>query len=459
MKTKHLFILYLFVLPILSTSCENAIQVDMPNNQMGTDDIYKDISTTKAALATLYSNFRDASIFTGQSTGLGTVMSMYTDELTSFSEINSSLGTFDIFNNSIRANNPTINSLWNSSYKNIYAINSFIQGVTLSKHLNINDKDPLIAKALLLRSIYYQNLVQLFGDIPYTTTTDYQSNIIIKKTPYLQVLSLIELDLKHSLTILSDTFEKQNRIYPNKAAAELLLAQNYLLQHKYDLAQNLSSLVTSNPLFALETDITKVFKNNAKSTIWQLIPSNSGLSTWEARTYYFNITPPTNHALSQDLIKSFSINDLRLKHWVREVSGNNKTFYHSYKYKNISNNTDEYSIVFRVEQAYFVLIESLIYQDNTVEAIKYLNLLKKRANISLLPNTLTKEECIKEMLIESQKEFFTEQGHRFFDLKRNNQLHILNKVKPNWKTNHRLLPYPEKEISLNNNLLPQNDGY
>ncbi|MNL56219.1 SusD family protein [compost metagenome] len=64
-----------------------------------------------------------------------------------------------------------------------------------------------------------------------------------------------------------------------------------------------------------------------------------------------------------------------------------------------------------------------------------------------------------EILLESRREFFTEHGHRFFDLKRTGRLNVLIGVKPNWKSYHDLWPLPQKELTLNPNMNPQNTGY
>ena len=57
-------------------------------------------------------------------------------------------------------------------------------------------------------------------------------------------------------------------------------------------------------------------------------------------------------------------------------------------------------------------------------------------------------------------ELFTEFGHRFFDLKRTNQLDvILPTTKPGWNTTDQLWPLPELELNANPNLEPQNPGY
>lgn len=88
----------------------------------------------------------------------------------------------------------------------------------------------------------------------------------------------------------------------------------------------------------------------------------------------------------------------------------------------------------------------------------YLNAIRNRAGLG---NTSAgnMEEIIDAVLEERRKEFFTEYGHRFFDLKRTGKLNEVLGVKPGWKSENRLLPIPESEINLNTNLQPQNPGY
>ena len=73
---------------------------------------------------------------------------------------------------------------------------------------------------------------------------------------------------------------------------------------------------------------------------------------------------------------------------------------------------------------------------------------------------VTLNELLHAILQERRVELFTEQGHRWFDLKRMGKAaEVLEAIKPNWKDTHILLPVPDKELTLNPNLLPQNEGY
>ncbi|WHT39516.1 RagB/SusD family nutrient uptake outer membrane protein [Myroides sp. mNGS23_01] len=303
--------------------------------------------------------------------------------------------------------------------------------------------------------MYYQALTQLFGEIPYTTSTDYKYNTTIKKIVPIEVLNNLEKDLLITLETLTYNDRSSNKYYVNKAVAELILAKNYLLQKKYDKAEIYARRVIDNPLYSLETDLSLVFKNTAKSTLWQLSNNNPTSATYEASNYIMLVNDWL-YKLSSSLLTSFESNDLRKLSWIKEYSNNGTTSF-NYKYKNNINNTDECSVLFRVEEAYFMLSEALIYQNREKEAIAYLNKIRQRAGLANLPNSLSNEETLLAMLEESKKEFFLEHARRFFDLKRNNKLSLLKSSKPNWQDKHALLPYPEKELLINPNLNPQNE--
>lgn len=446
------------ILCLSLTACEELVDIDLPSNQLNTENIFSDPYNTKLALSNLYSNLRETPLFQG-GTGLNYDSGKYTDELESFQQEDY------IYLNSINAASSPTHRYWDQSYSNLHQVNAFIEGVSASTAVEENTKNTYLGEAYLLRALYYHYLSQLYGDLPYITTTDYKTNSRIGKTPYLQVLDLVEKDLKVALDFLENNYRHADRIYPNKAVAELLLAKNYLLQKRYDLAEIYTQNILDNPLYTLETDLNKVFKKDARSTLWQMSPNEIGppyTETYEA--IYFIFTPYTfpflvNVALSPTLLSSFTNNDLRLQHWIKTYSDGTTTYSHAYKYKNTNNNTDEFSIRFRLEEAYFIKSEALAYQENVSEAVDVLNEIKTRRGLTALPNTLSKTDFISELLSEYQREFFTEGAHRFLDLKRNNRLQVLETAKPNWEIKHALLPIPETEILMNENLKPQNHGY
>lgn len=437
------------------TSCKDSIEIDYPNDKINREDVFENISTAKSALSYLYSRIVNTPLFNFGSSGISYNLSLTTDELQYFgSDLNL------IYSNQVDALNPSFSEhWWNESYKDIYAINAFIEGMITSTLIKKEDKNQLLGEAYTLRALYYQTLTKIFGDIPYTTTTNFNYNTTIGKTSHSSVLELIEKDILLSLDLLDYSYRGSERIYINKATSELLLSENYLLQKRYDKAEVYAKNIVNNTLYKLEADLDNVFKKNATSTIFQINQTTTLQPTPQATLYLFKSIIASS-SLTTMFFNGFDNNDLRKAKWINNISINGITYYQPFKYKNLQNNTDEYGVFFRLEEAYFYLAESLAYQDKTAEATKVLNEIRDKRGLSPLSLNLSKDNFIKELLIEANKEFFTEGGHRFYDLKRNKMLQQeLTQNKATWKTRNILFPIPEKQILINKNLLPNNQGY
>lgn len=457
MKTiKIITIVIIILLLKMTISCEKLVEVEIPNNQITTGQVFEDVQTANAALAGLYSGIRDSSPITGDQAGQ--LFGSYTDDLDCYATTSVN-GVFDLYTNRQIATNPTIYSYWSSAYQNIYAANAILERINNSASLPVIEKNKIKGETLLIRSILYFYLQQIFSDIPFPVTTNYQVNQSLPKSTASEVLMRLESDLKVSVDLLKDEYRNTERIYLNKKAAQLMLAKIYMVQHRWSDAELLLKSIVQSPLYQFENNITKVFQKTGTHILWQLKPKNSGDPTKEAMTYYFINAAPTNYALSQDLVVSFSNGDLRKQNWMAVVSFNGNTWYRTDKYKNRTNNTTEYSIVFRLEEVYLLLAEALVQQNKLSEALPYINATRQRATLSALTGTVTQSALLNEILLENRKEFFTEMGHRFLDLKRTNLLNALITVKPNWKSYHNLWPLPQQELLLNPNLNPQNAGY
>ncbi|QEC44207.1 RagB/SusD family nutrient uptake outer membrane protein [Pseudobacter ginsenosidimutans] len=455
----HLVITILLLIQLAFTSCEKLIAVDMPDNQIDKNQVFENLQTANAALAGLYSGLFDNSPISGGSGGTGAILGVYTDDMDYYAASNAD---YQIFLNQQIETNTTINTLWLNCYQHIYKANIIIEGIVNSRSLKESDKNSIKGEALLVRSVVYFYLQQLFGDIPYTTTTNYQFNQTISRTPATELLSKLQQDLTEAIALLSDNYRSAERIIPNRKVAELMLAKVYLLQHKWIEAELLLKTIVQSPMYQFQNDITQVFKKSGKHIIWQLKPLANGAATKEVQQYYHNNAAPTGYALSENLVNAFSDDDLRKKNWMLIATFNQQTWHLPWKYQVRLDNTSEYSIVFRLEEVYLLLAEAYAQQnlpDKITEALTYVNAIKDRAGIPILNGQYSKEDLLSEIIVESRKEFFSEMGHRFLDLKRLNRLPILVTAKPNWKDYHIIWPLPQKELLLNSNLLPQNYGY
>jgi len=447
----------IILLTILFQSCEEWIEPDFPDSQLGTVQVFEDVQTARAAIAGLCASLRDHSVISGNAIGTGALLGSYTDDLTCFYEDNN--GYTDLYQNQQLATNTTIARLWDLSYQQIYAANSIVVGLDNSISLSPEEKDVLKGEAIFIRSLIYFYLQRIFGKIPYTTELDYEYNSHLHKLSEEELLTQLISDLGEANALLKDDYRNYERIYPNRKTSELLLAKVYLELGNWSQAEDLANNIIQSGLYSFQSDINEVFHNSGTHILWQFQTPYPGATTEEASLYYFEESTPLSYALTNNLLTAFEENDLRLQTWITPVTFNGFTWYRNSKYKNIEGaNTNEYSIVFRLAEVYFVMAESLARQGRTEEALPYLNAIRQRAGLPTL-TTMPQSEFLQMVLLEKRREFFAESGHRFFDLKRFGQLNSLSSLKPNWKPFHRVWPLPQKELLLNENLKPQNEGY
>lgn len=284
-------------------------------------------------------------------------------------------------------------------------------------------------------------------------------NSTLSKLSDAELLTRLETDLSEAVNLLPAAYRNAERIYPNKYVGYVTLAKLKILLKKWQEAEVLLQTVILSSNYVFQNDITKVFLKNGSHIIWQLKPRNSGDATKEAALYNFSGIP-TTYMLNVNLVNIFSANDLRKQQYIATVTAQGQTNYRAVKYRNLAGtNTTENSIVYRLEEVYLLYVESLIQQNKVVDAIPYINKTRQRAGLSALPTTLSVSVAMQELSMEKRKEFFSEHGIRFFDLKRWGELSQLVPVKSNWKPFHSQWPLPQKELLLNQNLNPQNTGY
>ncbi|MFH6991867.1 RagB/SusD family nutrient uptake outer membrane protein [Flavobacterium sp. FlaQc-48] len=456
-KIKLSFVLMLFALAILS--CDNFVEVDLPNSQLTASTVFEEKTTANAAMTQVYSKMRDAGLFTGYSTGISNLLGNYTDELKFYG--NTQEGPANFYNNVILPSNTSIKSLWNNSYNQIYGANAVLEGVTASVALSEFDRNQLKGEALFTRAFIHFYLAGLFGNIPYVTTTNYQLNKSISKEPSKEIYHHCIEDLKLAIQYLSASYVTPDRTRPNKYAAKALLSKILLYTEQWAEASNEASAVLNNTaLYPFEGNLSKIFLKGSTSTIWQFSSNTPAGNTLEAQTFIFTAGPPPLSALSETLMGSFQPMDQRKTAWTTAVSNGIITWYYPSKYKNKGNGSStEFSILLRLSELYLIRAEARTHNGDLTGGKEDLNKIRNTAGLT---NTtaISKQEILQAILKERQLEFFTEFGHRFFDLKRFDAIDsVLLGSKPQWDSFKAILPIPESELILNTNLNPQNTGY
>ncbi|GAA3613102.1 RagB/SusD family nutrient uptake outer membrane protein [Flavivirga amylovorans] len=452
-------LLYLTILIGCLTACTDFVEIDLPKNQLSGESIFEDALETESAIHGVYYQMRTSGLVSGDD--LNVAMGVYTDEL-DFYKLDQGEALENYQNHTVESNDLIVTNLWNSAYTQIYTVNAIIAGVESSTGLTTEDKGKFTGEALFVRSYLHLLLVELFGDIPYITGIDYVDNKDVTRMPRALVYNYIIADLNLAVDLLSDEDMSGERVRPYAAVAEAVLARAYLYTQQWGLAEAMAGRVITK-FGALEPDLNKVFLKEASGTIWQFKPNADGKNTNEGTRFIFTTGSPFDIAMSSLLFDAFEPGDLRQSSWLKNVSNtaNTQTWYHAFKYKEHSNTDSsvEYSVQLRLAEQYLIRAESRAHLGNTSGAQADINAVRNRAGLN---NTtaITLNELLDAILQERRVELFTEQGHRWFDLKRMGKAaEVLGPIKPNWKDTHILLPIPDTELTLNPNLLPQNDGY
>jgi hypothetical protein len=460
LKTQKIQFVGFVILLLLFGGCEDFLEVDLPEDRLTGTEVFNNEATANAALADIYNQLRDNTLLTGTNQGLSVLMGLYSDELDYYGSPGNA--AYNFYNHTVIPSNSAVASLWNDSYSIIYSANAVMEGLKASTALTQEQKEPLLGEALFLRAIVHFHLYTLFGDIPYITTTDYKVNSAVHRMDWDRVYPQLLDDLTDAKNFLPDNYPSGEHIRPNRYVAMALLARIYLYAKEWEKADTeSSSIIDASGIYVWEQNLDLVFTKESSTAIWQLKPSTPGSNTLEAQSFVVLSLPPSNVALSDGFVDSFEPNDQRREKWIGELSDGSEAVYYPYKYKAVdfTGETLEYSVVFRLAEQYLIRAEARAQQGFILGAKEDLNKIRSRAG--LMGTTANSQEMLLDAILGERKhELFTEQGQRWFDLKRtNNATTVLGSIKPGWKATDVLLPIPENELNINPNLQPQNPGY
>ncbi|HWW40355.1 RagB/SusD family nutrient uptake outer membrane protein [Pedobacter sp.] len=484
MNYRIIFTLALMFVTITLNSCKKLVEIDGPATSVSSKNVYNNDATAIGAVTSLYVNLSNGSrpIDSQELSGLSGIAGLSADELDYYSGAQSLLLSL-YYQNALTSLN-IYRGFWERSYQRLYVINEALEGLGASTGLTPAVKQHLLGEAYFMRAFYYFYLVNLYGDVPLVLSTDYTINALIRRSSKVLVYNQIVADLKAAQNLLSEGYLKsdgittyptgsEERVRPNQSAASALLARTYLFMKDFVNAEIQASLVLGNTAqFQLES-LDKVFLKNNREAIWQLQPIIDGSNTQEATVFIIPDEGPSGSNpvyLSRELMEDFQPGDQRRNSWTESVNANGTLYYYAYKYKikAYATSITEYSTVMRLAELYLIRAESRAAQNKLDDAILDVDKIRVRAGLRLIHDTnptISKDDLITLILNEKRIEFFTEWGHRWFDLKRTNTVdEIMTKVTPKksnggtWRSYQQYYPVGSYELQSNPNLT-QTAGY
>lgn len=439
------------------SSCNKFLEADLDKSQIVTDKVFSTDVTATAAVTALY-NTMNSSSMNGMYTGMSALAGLSAGDLTNYGH-ETTLLVFE--QHAVLKTSDEIRQLWNDMYNIIYQASAILEGLHSASGLTPGVVRQLEGEARFVRAYTYFYLVNLFGAAPLVTTTDYKKNSLLSRAPVDELYALIENDLLSAQGLLVQAYPTAERVRPNRATATALLSRVYLYRKKYADAATQAAAVIDDPTYSLSSDLTKTFLIASTETIWQLMPVESGYNTTEGEYFILNGPPDFyNNLITTSLRNHFEPGDARRYSWINSAYYLGDSVYYPFKYKKreklAADAYTECSVAFRLPELYLIRAEARANLNDLPGAKADLDAIRLRVG---LPGTTAADQPGLLLAIEGerQSEFFAENCHRWFDLKRTGRaLAVLG----NGITEEDLLyPVPFTEFQLNPNLGKQNPGY
>lgn len=459
---KKIFLYIILFAACLTISCKKFVEIDAPKTEIVMEKVFENDATAVSTVNGIYSLMMAAMNFANGGSELYSGLSC--DELFNHAR---RIDQVQFATNNLLPTNANIAGVfWGEAYKYIVNANSLLEGLAASGSLTPSLKSSLEGEAKFVRAFCHFYLVNMFGDVPYITSTDYRVNSALARNNKQDVYAKMIADLTEARNLLQADFlaSGNKRTRPTKDAATALLARIYLYTANWSGAETMSSeLIGNTATYSLLADLNAIFKANNKETIWELQPVRPSTNTMQASAFIVTGTPNEGNigavSMTASLYNAFETGDSRKTNWTKNFTNASGSYNFIYKYKvNIGTPAVEYNIVFRLAEQYLIRAEARARLNNFTGARDDLNKIRNRASLA---NTTAADEAGLLTAIEQERriELMGESGHRWLDLKRWNRADaVLGGMKPGWQPTDTLYPIPQAEILLNPHLV-QNQGY
>jgi len=454
------------LLPLLSlTGCKKFVQLDDPIDQVASSEAFNTDANTATAIRGIYSKMNNAAGL-GFAGGIQALMDAGADGLKVQSATNQ---FYEFYTNTINSASTVNKNLWNYFYYVIYSANAAIENINASTGMTDAGKQLYTAEARFLRAWCYFYLVNTWGDVPLTTSSDFDYNNHLFRSAKAAIYEQIKSDLLYAQANLGPAYQGTTRIRANSYVATALLAKIYLYLGEWDNAAQQATTVLNNTTdYALETDLTKAFLITSKEAIFRIAqPINQAYSFDGPAFTPSTATTIPNYTITDTLYKTFETGDKRKTNWVRTATittaGIATTYYSPYKYR-VNSGTGlplESHMVLRLGEMYLIRAEARAQGNQLSGAIADLDKVRARAGLPLIATTnagISQTDLLATIAHERWVELFAENGDRWLDLKRTDKANSTLQYKPNWQTDAQLFPIPTLDIQYNKNL-EQNHGY
>ena len=469
-------IITILIVTLVIVSCKEDFLDVSPSQSLPPSEAFKDLTAISQTVLGMYSGLQEAEYY---SYFMMAVPAVKGDDFQTRQTGKRTQGLY-MFNETPEAPNGA-DTFWDQAYYVLNIANSILENIddvvaeTADEELL---KKQFKGEALAMRALVHFDLVRIFGK-PYSvdktalaaplvitvqTVNDDPARATVEEM-YQQIIA----DFNQSLSLLTNQI---NDGQFNTWAVKALLTRVYLYMENNSAALTMAKDVINNSPYSLVSNANYVnsFKIDFNSErIFEIV--NTEADNPGARETIGYVVGPSfttggygaviTTQVFEDLI-SAEPNDVRNEMFEEDDSGNEKGYFKKWPGKTGSSVITNNIPVIRLSEVYLNAAEAAVKMSNSSDANTYLGAIMKRANPTV---TIPASPNLNDVLTERRKELALE-GHRFFDLMRNNLTlvreggrHLLGVPTGLTNTDHRtIFPIPEKEIRKSGALV-QNPGY
>jgi hypothetical protein len=341
--------------------------------------------------------------------------------------------------------------------------NQLIANLEGNQNFNEAFRNSRLGQARFIRAFSYFNLVRMFGALPYReepSTSIEPEKVNQPRLAAAEVYQRIVQELQQAETELSGSGRGSGIFRVSEMAVKALLARVYLYQQNYQqAAAKATEVIAAGYQLAPGDRYLSIFLETESTE--EIIFSIDYVSD-QARNTLAEYTQPTARfevGLTQEAFNAYDPVDVRKGTVVRQ----NGNILFLNKYNDIVNQSDNL-IVLRLAEMYLIRAEALnalAYQPNG-PAFDALNVVRTRAGLEQLEEAdLPNQNAFALAVSEERRRELIGEGHRWFDLIRNNRaLEELQEKNTINNQNQLLFPVPQSEIDTNQHPeMQQNPGY
>jgi len=490
-KNSSIFILIIILLSF--SSCEKFLDVN-PQGELTQEAFPTTASDALLATNAVYTTLRNWHYHSG---GFP-ILDIMSDDALKGSNPNDALNTVGPYNTfSITTTQDGLDRWWAALYQGIKRAN-----VVIEKVAEINMDEQLqtryIAEARFLRGLYYFDLVRAWGGVPIVTTTD--PELKIPRASADNVYSLVEEDLLFAVENLPSkgTYGANDFGRATSGAAKALLAKMYLFKKDFVNAEKYALEVIQSGQYDLEPNFADANGKNGEhgvESVFEIgaMENESSLGDQYANTQGVRGTPnrgwgfnrPTlelRHSFEEgDPRKDFTIIDLGEEIDGILIQGDGTTPDETYDEEGNLIEVECYNQkvwipgtstdtqfghnrrLIRFADVLLMAAEALNENGKSGEALIHLNRVRARArsgNQEILPDiNETNQTTLRELILRERRHELALEGHRFWDLVRTGYAPQFLGPLGYVTGKHELLPIPQNEIDISQDVLTQNPNW